>query len=110
MRGATITELVEILAFSWSNLLPNQKSFVQGQTAFVITFSNADLRITISKLWAMLPGSLLTLNCPFSNRISDKDKVLDSLIILFEVTLKRNVSECFISQIQCLHAKNKNKG
>lgn len=40
-----IIELVGILAFTSSNILANQDSFVQGQTAFVLTFSNADLRI-----------------------------------------------------------------
>lgn len=40
-----IIELVGILAITWSNILANQDSFVQGQTAFVLTFSNAYLRI-----------------------------------------------------------------
>lgn len=40
-----IIELVVILAITSSNILANQDSFVQGQTAFVLTFSNADLRI-----------------------------------------------------------------
>lgn len=40
-----IIELVGILAITSSSVLTNQDPFVQGQTAFVLTFSNADLRI-----------------------------------------------------------------